>query len=116
MVYFHALRVCSRAYSSTLILVVDSHIQRIVLANEETTRTQHVSHRPIKCQSRSWSKRGTKVNESRHGDNPLRIPARIQIATKFRPGLTNREHRKRIGLKVMSLGTNYIFYRLECYQ
>ena len=33
-------------------VVVDSHIQRIVLATEESTVTQLVSHRPIKCQSR----------------------------------------------------------------
>ena len=37
---------------------------------EETTVTQHVSHRPIKCQYRSWSQRGTKVIGSHHGDNP----------------------------------------------
>ena len=29
-------------------VVVDSHIQRIVLATEETTVTQQVSHTPIK--------------------------------------------------------------------
>ena len=62
--------------------VVDSHIQRIVLATEETTVTQQVSHRPIKCQSRLWSQRGTKVNGSHHGDNPLLRPTGIQIATK----------------------------------
>ena len=47
-----------------IIIVVgfDSHIQRIVLATEETTVTQQVSHRPIKYQSRLWSQRGTKVN------------------------------------------------------
>ena len=44
--------------------------------------TQQVSHRPIKCQSRSWSQRGTKVNGSHHGDNPLLRPTGIQIATK----------------------------------
>ena len=55
-------------------VVVDSHIQRIVLATEETTVTQQVSHRPIKCQSRLWSQRGTKVNGSHHGDNPLLRP------------------------------------------
>ena len=64
-----------------LLIVVDSHIQRIVLATEETTVTQ-VSHRPIKCQSRLWSQRGTKVNGSPHGDNPLLRPTGIQIATK----------------------------------
>ena len=44
--------------------------------------TQQVSHRPIKCQSRLWSQRGTKVNGSHHGDNPLLRPTGIQIATK----------------------------------
>ena len=59
---------------SAIVVVVDSHIQRIVLATEETTVTQQVSHRPIKCQSRLWSQRGTKVNGSHHGDNPLLRP------------------------------------------
>ena len=41
----------------------DSHVQLIIvlLATEETTVTQQVSHRPIKCQSRLWSQGGTKV-------------------------------------------------------
>ena len=69
-------------YSAFVVVVVDSHIQRIVLATEETTVTQQVSHRPIKCQSRLWSQRGTKVNGSHHGDNPLLRPTGIQIATK----------------------------------
>ena len=63
-------------------VVVDSHIQRIVLATEETTVTQQVSHRPINCQSRLWSQRGTKVNGSHHGGNLLLRPTGIQIATK----------------------------------
>ena len=61
---------------------IDSHIQRIVLATEETTVTQQVSHRPIKCQSRLWSQRGTKVNGSHHGYSPLPRPTGIQSATK----------------------------------
>ena len=61
--------------------VVDAHIQRIILTTEETTVTQQVSHTPIKCQSRLWSQRGTKVNGSHHGDNPLLRPTGIQIAT-----------------------------------
>ena len=61
-------------YACVYVVVVDSHIQRIVLATEETTVTQQVSHRPIKCQSRLWSQRGTKVNGSHHGDNPLLRP------------------------------------------
>ena len=40
---------------SSWVVGVGSHIQRIVLATEETTVTQQVSHRSIKCQSRSWS-------------------------------------------------------------
>ena len=65
-----------------IVVVVDSHIQRIVLATEKTTVTQQVSHRPIKCQSRLWSHRGTKVNGSHRGDNPLLRPTGIQIATE----------------------------------
>ena len=64
-----------------LIVVVDSHIQCIVLATEETTVTQQVSHRLIKRQSRLWSQSGTKVNGSHDGDNPLLRPSGIQIAT-----------------------------------
>ena len=71
-------------YSSSVaaVVVVDSRIERIVLATEETTVTQQVSHRPIKCQSRLWSQRGMKVNGSHHGDNPLLRPIGIQITTK----------------------------------
>ena len=71
---------CAGGFSA--VVVVDSHIQRIVLATEETTVTQQVSPRPIKCQSRLWSQRGTKVNGSHHGDNPLLRPTGFQIATK----------------------------------
>ena len=56
--------------------------REVEFATEETTVTQQVSHRPIKRQSRLWSQRGTKVNESHHGDNPLLRPTGIQIATK----------------------------------
>ena len=68
---------------AVVVVVVDSHIQRILLATEETMVTQQVRHRPIKCQSRClWSQRGTKVNGSHRGDNPLHRPSGIQIATK----------------------------------
>ena len=63
-------------------VIVDSHIQRIVLVTEETTVTQEVSNRPVKCESRLWSQRGTKVNGSHHGDNALFRPTGIQSATK----------------------------------
>ena len=69
---------------AVFLVVVDSHIQRIVIATEETTVTQQVNHRPINCQSRLWSQRGKyeKVNGSHHGDIPLLRPTGIQIATK----------------------------------
>ena len=67
----------SALFVVVVVVVVDSHIQRIVLETEETTVTQQVSHRPIKCQSRLWSHRGTKVNGSHHGDNPLLRPILI---------------------------------------
>ena len=44
-----------KSFPAVVVVVVDSHIQRIVLATEETTVTQQVSPRPIKCQSRLWS-------------------------------------------------------------
>ena len=59
-----------------------SLIHTFSVAADETTVTQQVSHRPIKCQSRLWSQRGTKVNGSHHGDNPLLRPTGVQIATK----------------------------------
>ena len=67
---------------SAQVVVVDSHIQRIALATEENTVSQQVSYRPIKYQSRLCSQRGTKVNGSHHGDNPLLRPTGIQIATQ----------------------------------
>ena len=85
-IYYHSISVteskCIQVHCVVVVVVVDSHIQRIVLATEETTVTQQVSHRPIKRQSRLWSQRGTKVNGSHHGDNPLLRPTGIQIATK----------------------------------
>ena len=65
-----------------VVVVVDSHIQRIVLATEETMVTQQVSHRSIKRQSRLRSQGGMKVNGPHHDDNPLLRPTGIQIATK----------------------------------
>ena len=59
--------------------VVDSHIQRVVLASEETTVTQQVSHRPIKYQSRSLvvTKRYQGQRVTSWCDNPLLRPTEI---------------------------------------
>ena len=74
--------VTAQTVTVAVVVVDDSHIQRIILATEEITVTQQVSHRPIKCQSRLRSQRGAKVNGSRHGDNPLLKPTGIQITSK----------------------------------
>ena len=58
----HVLCIGSLLQSNDVVVVVDSHIKHIVLATEETTVTQQVSHIPIKCHSRLWSQRGSKVN------------------------------------------------------
>ena len=64
-------------------VVVDLHIQRLVLATEKSTVTQQVSHRLSNVNPACGHiERGTKVNGSHHGDNPLLRPTGIQIATK----------------------------------
>ena len=79
--------------------ITHSHIQRIVLASEETTATQRVNHRPIKCQSRSWSQRGTEVNDSHHGDSPLLLltltgPNRGKTLVRFNHPKTSETERR----------------------
>ena len=44
---FYRGKVLNKLLIHVVVVVVDSHIQRIVLATEETTVTQQVSHRPI---------------------------------------------------------------------
>ena len=53
---------------------------------------------------------GRSTGQSHHGDSPLLKPTGMQVATKPLLDPTNGEHRKRIGFKTMSLGTNYSFY------
>ena len=76
-----------------VVVLVVSHIQRIVLATEATTVTQQVSHRPIKWQSRLWPQRGTKDIGSHRGDNPLLRPA-VQKNNKVRPTATGPQKYK----------------------
>ena len=47
-----------------------------------TDRASTIPSKARGCQSGTWSQRGTKVNGSHHGDNPLLRPTGIQIATK----------------------------------
>ena len=55
----------------------------VVVVFTLTDRTSTILSNNIRgCQSGTWSQRGTKVNGSHHGDNPLLRPTGIQIATK----------------------------------
>ena len=47
-----------------------------------TDRASTIPSNICGCQSGTWSQRGTKVNGSHHGDNPLLGPTGIRIATK----------------------------------
>ena len=54
---------------------VDSHIQRmyvvVVVFFTLTDRASTIPSNIRGCQSGTWPQRGTKVNGSHHGDNPL---------------------------------------------
>ena len=98
-----------------LVRGVDSHFQRVVLATitDETTAIQQVSERPIKCQSRSWSQRGAKVNGStwwQHGTQTNRDPVRDKILTMSNHSRTSEAYHSS---KTMPLSTNYSFYCLS---
>ena len=91
---FEVLRLCMGLYAVVygFVSVVQALIEvpeTTLLLPTCTAQTQGVSHRPIKCQPRSRSQSGTKVNGSHHGDNPLLKPTGIQIATKSLPAPTH---------------------------
>ena len=54
----------------------------VVVVFTLTDRASTIPSNILGCQSGTWSQRGTKVNGSHHGDNPLLRPTGIQIATK----------------------------------
>ena len=63
----------------------DLYVLLVVVVVVVFTLTDRASTIPSNirgCQSGTWSQRGTKVNGSHHGDNPLLRPTGIQIATK----------------------------------
>ena len=63
----------------TMNAAVDSiHVLFFTLTDRASTIPSNVRG----CQSGTWSRRGTKVNGSHHGDNPLLRPTGIQIARK----------------------------------
>ena len=62
--------------------LVDREVEFCVVVFTLTDRTSTIPSNIRGCQSGTWSQRGTKVNGSHHGDNPLLRPTGIQIATK----------------------------------
>ena len=60
-----------------------SHIQRIVLATEETCDTTKVSHRPIKNANPARGHKEVLVNGSHHSDNPLLRPESHNFLSRF---------------------------------
>ena len=60
----------------------DGLIVVVVVVFTLTDRASTIHSNIRGCQSDTWSQRGTKVNGSHHGDNPLLRPTGIQIATK----------------------------------
>ena len=72
---FRAEILASSFYSNYVLVVV-------VVYFTLTDRASTIPSNLRGCQSGTWSQRGTKVNGSHHGDNPLLGPIGIQIATK----------------------------------
>ena len=66
------IRVCKHQY----------YVVVVVVFFTLTDRASSIPSNIRGCQSDTWSQRGTKVNGSHHGDNPLLRPTGIQIATK----------------------------------
>ena len=64
------------SYATVVVVVV------VVVVFTLTDRASTIPSNIRGCQSGTWSQRGTKVNGSHHGDNPLLRPTGIQIATK----------------------------------
>ena len=79
---------CAQIYTdSKTIRGSNNHIGRctvvvVVVVFTITDRASTIPSNIRGCQSGTWSQRGTKVNGSHHGDNPLLRPTGIQIATK----------------------------------
>ena len=70
--------------SSDLFSVQQTTYRIVVVVVVVFTLTDRASTIPSNirgCQSGTWSQRGTKVNGSHHGDNPLLRPTGIKIAT-----------------------------------
>ena len=67
-----------KTYLYTVVVVVVVVVVFFTLTDRASTIPSNIRG----CQSGTCSQRGTKVNGSHHGDNPLLGPTGIQIATK----------------------------------
>ena len=113
----HTLALCDDHH--TLLYVVNMHTWQSVFTCVFFTLADRASAIPTiirGCQSSIWSQRGTEVNGSHHGDNPLLLLAAINSDpnhdTKYLPAPTIRELRELIYVEIMSLslGKNNSFY------
>ena len=66
----------------TAVATCSNFIVVVVVVFTLTDRASTIPSNIRGCQSGTWSQRGTKVNASYHGNNPLLRPTGIQIATK----------------------------------
>ena len=76
VIFFLSLFFCLCFLDVAMVVVV------VVVVFTLTDRASTIPSNIRGCQSGTWSQRGTKVNRSHHGDNPLLRPTGIQIATK----------------------------------
>ena len=85
----YPLQLCPHAPSALLSvaeqwlpIATDIVVVVVVVFFTLTNRASTIPSNIRGCQSGTWPQRGTKVNGSHHGDNPLLGPTGIQIATK----------------------------------
>ena len=74
--------ICAACRVPTVVISYYGEVTVVVVFFALTDRASTIPSNIRGCQSGTWSQRGTKVNRSHHGDNPLLRPTGIQIATK----------------------------------
>ena len=90
------------------------HFVVVVVVFALTDRASTIPSNIRGCQSGTWSQRGTKVNGSHHGDNPLLRPTGIQIATKSYATLQVQQwHRPIIAKRFIKLSLLHIESSLD---
>ena len=80
--YFLDISLCENSINQSINQSISVVVVVVVVVFTLTDRASTIPSNIRGCQSGTWSQRGTKVNGSHHGDNPLLRPTGIQIATK----------------------------------